>query len=83
MGGKILSSVIKAPRREREESKAMIRRWKFYAESLDDEGGFYLGEDILFIGTDRESDHEAEDGPKHGKRKTPDGFQESFTNLRE
>ena len=38
----------------------MIRRWKFYAESLDDEGGFYLVEDNLFTGTDREADQEAE-----------------------
>ncbi|MBC8420877.1 MAG: hypothetical protein H8E10_20040 [Desulfobacterales bacterium] len=45
---------------EREESQAIIRRWKFYAESLDSESGFYLDEENLFIGTDREADQESE-----------------------
>jgi len=38
----------------------MIRRWKFYTETLDGECGFYLDEDNLFIRTDREADQEAE-----------------------
>ena len=37
----------------------MIRRWTFYAQTLDEEGSFYLNEDDIFMGTDQEADLEA------------------------
>lgn len=36
-----------------------LRQWKFYAEAIDAEDGFYLDEDDIFTGTSREADREA------------------------
>jgi len=37
----------------------IIRKWKFYAENDYEAYGFYLDEDNIFTGTDREADLEA------------------------